>query len=460
LRTYQEVLQLARLSGDQALEGKSLLEIAHAYRDAGNNEQALLFYENALALGQVLGNVNLRKDALTDAAKLYALLDRPEQALRTYEQAYALAQEIGDQGAAGEALVGRGRAYLRLGQCMEALQSYQDALITAQRSNLGDLANTAQIELGKYYRDQGDAAQALTAMQAVLDAAIAIDDLPTQAWALTEIGRAHRDLGDYAAAQQHYAQAIVLAQRLGDVGLLAQIQIDRSKVLRLNGQAEEAVQTLQSMQPTQWAAGQSTTLSAATEGAILVELARAYAALQEYEQALQAYEQALTLARSQGTRTGVPSLAANDATVEGEILLGRGQMQAQLQQYAEGSQAYEAVLTLARVTGNLSLQARGFEGLGSLYRASQQHSQSLINYQKALPLVQQLVQRSACAGAVNPGWEAQIQKNIGKAYQALGQLDEALVAYGEVQALAVRQENAALANALGDWQCLSLAGQL
>jgi len=191
-------------------EGAWLGKLGTAYRNLGQVEQAITYYQQALAIAQEIGDRLNEGVWLGSLGLAYRNLGQVEQAITYYQQALVIAQEIGDRLNKGAWLGRLGLAYADLGQVEQAITYYQQALVIAQEigdrrregSNLG--------RLGLAYRNLGQVEQAITYYQQALVIAQEIGDRRREGSNLGRLGLAYADLGQVEQARQYMEQALCI----------------------------------------------------------------------------------------------------------------------------------------------------------------------------------------------------------------------------------------------------------
>jgi tetratricopeptide (TPR) repeat protein len=149
-------------------EGTVLGSLGIVYRDQGQVEQAIEYYEKALAIDREIGDRRNEGALLGRLGLAYADMGQAEQAIEHYQQALAIAREVGDRRNEGEWLGGLGNAYSALGQAERAIEQYEQALEIARE--LGDRVNegTWLTNLGRSYAGLGQADRARECLERAL----------------------------------------------------------------------------------------------------------------------------------------------------------------------------------------------------------------------------------------------------------------------------------------------------
>lgn len=163
--TYQDLLTLARTTGDSALEVEALTQLAYIYQEDNQAEQAVAVQQQLVQTYQNQQNfqpIPALKLAMADS---YVLLGRPDLAATSYQEAFATARSTQQLAYASEALQRLADLYRSLDRLNDALIVYQLLLDVEQQSyNSFGMMNTYD-QIGQVYRAQGNQSQANAAFR-------------------------------------------------------------------------------------------------------------------------------------------------------------------------------------------------------------------------------------------------------------------------------------------------------
>jgi len=128
--------------------GNNLSNIGIVYKNLGDYQKALSYYERALAIRREIGDKKGEGADLTNIGVVYANLGDYQKVLSYYERALAIRREIGDKKGEGADLGNIGVVYANLGDYQKALSYYERSLAIGQgigvptgrqRANMADV---------------------------------------------------------------------------------------------------------------------------------------------------------------------------------------------------------------------------------------------------------------------------------------------------------------------------------
>jgi tetratricopeptide (TPR) repeat protein len=163
--TYQEILTLARSTGNQANEITALQQLGSIYQQNNQPEQAIDAEKQLVEIYQKQQNfvpIPALKLALGDN---YRLLNRLDLAATSYQEAFATARSVQQYAYAEDALQKLAELYQAANRPDDALVVYQLLLdVNRQSYNTFGMMNTYD-QLGQLYKARGNSSQALTAFR-------------------------------------------------------------------------------------------------------------------------------------------------------------------------------------------------------------------------------------------------------------------------------------------------------
>jgi predicted ATPase len=224
-----------------------------------------------------------------------------DNARARYEESLVIRRDLEDRPNAAALLSNLGIVARSQGNYETARALHEEAL--ALRTELGDkwaIANSCH-NLGNVYLDEGNYLAARTQLEAAVSLLREIGDRQAIANALHSLANVMRDQGDHAASRAQYQESLTILRELGDrwivahlledMGVLATLQAQPERALRLAGAAaalrEEMGSPLSSayqkkldkmLEPARQAAGGTATERAIAQGrAMALEQAMDYA---------------------------------------------------------------------------------------------------------------------------------------------------------------------------------------
>jgi tetratricopeptide (TPR) repeat protein len=310
---YQQALQFTRETGDRRGEGAALNNLGLAYKDLGQYERAIDFYQQYLTMAREIGDRRGEGNALGNLGVAYNDLGQYERAIDFSQQHLTMAREIGDRRGEGNALGNLGLAYYSLGQYERAIDFHQQSLTIARE--IGDRRGEGNAlgNLGLVHKSLGQYERAINFYQQALDILREIGDRRGEVIALGNLGNTYHNLGQYERAIDFHQQSLTIAREIG------------------NRQGE---------------------------GNALGNLGNTYHNLGQYERAIDFHQQYLTIVREIGDRRG-----------EGIALVNMGETQLKLKEYPESLTNNQAALEIFQEIGDRTNEAEAFKNLAKLHQA-------------------------------------------------------------------------------------------
>jgi tetratricopeptide (TPR) repeat protein len=139
--SHEEVLELARGSGDRGGVSSALNNLATALQAAGRLDEALARHRESLAVNTECGDLRMIAMNHNNIANAFYLRERLPEALEECETAIRIRREIGETSGLASSLHNRGAMLHKSGRSDEALASIREALEFRRR--LGDRAGIA-----------------------------------------------------------------------------------------------------------------------------------------------------------------------------------------------------------------------------------------------------------------------------------------------------------------------------
>ena len=178
LTLYEEARVIAtQVSDGEGYEASILLNVAAAYSQLEQYQQAQETYDRVLAIWEQLEGENTtqltvtRKKAATLNNLGYTLRasGQDSEALITYERALSLWQQVGDRRGAASTLTNIGVSYANLGDPTEAFDYYERAL--PLRQQVGDRRGEAETlyRMAQVERERGNTQAALDRIQGAIE---------------------------------------------------------------------------------------------------------------------------------------------------------------------------------------------------------------------------------------------------------------------------------------------------
>jgi tetratricopeptide (TPR) repeat protein len=208
----------ARRLGDREAEGNHLGSLGLAYKNLGEMEKAVDYYQQALVIARHLGDRRNEGTHLGNLGNACLLLGQMEKAVEHFEQALAIARETGDRQAEGTRLGSLGNACIPRGEMEQAVVYYQQAMVIARETGDRESEGNSLGNLGNAYFALGEIEKAVDHYQQALAIARQIGDRHGEGNQLGNLGLVHRHQGDSARAYDLLTQALTSFEAIEDPG--------------------------------------------------------------------------------------------------------------------------------------------------------------------------------------------------------------------------------------------------
>jgi CHAT domain-containing protein len=213
--TFERTLLLTRAEG---LGGRNevqyLNNLGIAYKDLGQYDKSLGFYQQALARAQALRDQDFEAAVLNNMGNVERLKKESAKALELHTRALTGSRATGAKPTEARSLSAIGATYFELGDYAKALEYHREAL--AIRRQLVDRAGEAASldGVGLALHRLGDHVAALEALQDALAIRKAIREQYGQADSLAHLAVLERDRNNLSEALRHVAAAVDLEEAL------------------------------------------------------------------------------------------------------------------------------------------------------------------------------------------------------------------------------------------------------
>ncbi|NET55239.1 MAG: tetratricopeptide repeat protein [Symploca sp. SIO2E6] len=223
--SWQEILAISELNlfinrkiGDSYHEAIALHSIGWSYRNLGDYQQSLYFYQQALDIATESSEQHFSAFVLIEIGLLYIDLAKYEEALKPLQQSLVILENDSANGPADLkhfALNQIGLVYKNREQYEKALQICDQAL-DATRSATGSIWDLHNIlnNCGEVYFQMGRYDQALAWYREAKKHSDILGDPGAKGFILNSIASAYTKMGDYTQALETYRQALALFQEL------------------------------------------------------------------------------------------------------------------------------------------------------------------------------------------------------------------------------------------------------
>jgi tetratricopeptide (TPR) repeat protein len=170
IKYYEQALVIAREIGDRRREGIWLGNLGIAYRDLGQVEKATEYHEQALEIAQEIGHRYLEVNELVNKGNIISDISEFDNAVKFYNQAIAIADEIKNIQPQNEARWGLALSQLFSGD----LENAHSTAESARRYDYPKNNHNVLVLMGVIALRQGDSVSAKNAFKAAVEASDAL----------------------------------------------------------------------------------------------------------------------------------------------------------------------------------------------------------------------------------------------------------------------------------------------
>lgn len=216
IRWLEIAVSSARRLTHREGEGIALSNLGNAYRNVGETELAIQFFEEALIIARERDDLKNEGITLNNLGIVYVDRGETQRAIEYFEQRLTIARKVGDRRGEGKVLGNLGVAHYDLNEVERALEFFQQALVIARE--LGDrrVEGNALGNLGMTYTALGETEKAMHLYEQQLTIAREIDDPRSECTALWNMSLTFDRLGQRAQAIQHAEYSLRIHEQIED----------------------------------------------------------------------------------------------------------------------------------------------------------------------------------------------------------------------------------------------------
>ena len=202
--------------GPQKLLADSLYKLASKYDKAGDNKQAVVFFEKSLTIYQKIGENKGIGDCLNRIGAIWYYQGNFTKALYFFEKSVVAYKSAGNKKGIGLALTSVGAVHQSLGNYPRALEFYKQAV--GIQNELGDEGTIAALtqNIGSIYFVLKDYPNAMKYHSKAYSMSKKLKDQKTIAQYLNITGFIYVKLGNYEKALESLNQALTIANKEKD----------------------------------------------------------------------------------------------------------------------------------------------------------------------------------------------------------------------------------------------------
>lgn len=152
VRLAEEGIALARATGDEAMEGKLIMNLGAAYMRQPNHELSLEYLDSAALIAVRIGDRQLEGRVYNSMANVYGSQKKSSTAMEYYQRSLDIAEEVGDLHRVASLYNNMGALLANQSQWERAQPYYIRALVSARTIGDSSLMASAHFNLGLNYR--------------------------------------------------------------------------------------------------------------------------------------------------------------------------------------------------------------------------------------------------------------------------------------------------------------------
>ncbi len=215
IRSFQDALPLRQAAGDLRGEAYTTMNLARAFLDQDEIQQAFDTYSQALEL---LDSRDSESRALVKHSLgfLYLTLGQPEAALKKFHEAEQAFSALDNASWQAASLSQLGEAYQRLGQTDRSFACHQEALALRERVKDRRGQASSHIRIGQAYQTKGELDLTLEYFNKAYSILNEIRDLALEARLLRYFGHLHLEMKVPGEAINFFRKSADVYRRIGE----------------------------------------------------------------------------------------------------------------------------------------------------------------------------------------------------------------------------------------------------
>jgi len=458
---YEQALAICRKIGNQKNETYWLNRLGIAYQDSGQTDKAIKCYEMALIICRKNDYRQEECYCLENMGLIYKLLAQVEKVIKYYEQGLEISRKIKDQQKECRFLEALGFEYQDLGDVHKAEEYYDQALVISRQCEYKWCEGFVLCNLGVLYNNLGQVEKAIKYSEQSLVIERGIGDQNTVGHILRNLGISYDTLGQVEKSIEYFKKALHISRKIGDKrhesSDLNSIGLAYSNL----GQLEKSIKYYEQLLHINKEIGDKQ-----MEGETLYSLGFMYLNLGQMEKAKEYFKQSLPIYRENGEKEKELSLLYNlgltyfnfdqinkaieyykqallinreigDIHSLGSIVENIAFAYSNLGQVEQSIKYYEQSLAFYKEIGDKKKEGSILNDIGSVYYNSNQIEKAIEYYKQALDINKNIEDKQS---------EGMVLNNLGIAHYALRQVNKAIDFYN--QALAISWKSTGMVSIL------------
>jgi len=225
-----------------SLEGTLAKDRGVVYRDKGEWERAIAYYERSLALKEKAGDEYGMAPTFHDLGLMYQYKGKLDKAIEYHERSLAIMERMGDKHGMSRIFNSLGDVYQAKGEWELAIEYYERSLAILEE--VGDehgMAGTFN-SLGGVYRAKGEWDRAIEYYERSLAIREKVGDEHGMATTFNSLGSVYRAKGEWERAIEYYERSLAFQEKVGGEHGMAATFSNLGRVYQAKGEWERAIE--------------------------------------------------------------------------------------------------------------------------------------------------------------------------------------------------------------------------
>lgn len=213
---YESALKIAKENNDEKAEGNNLGYLGNAYRNIGKLEESTKYYENAIQILRKVGDIRGEGINYGNLGIAYSDGGKTEEAIECYQKALEISRKCDEKGEEGNYLGNLGSAYRNLGELDKSIEYYINAIKILNQ--VGDRRRKGNHigNLGSSYRDLGNQEKAIKCYKSAIKILRSVGDKRREGNHLGNLGSVYLDLKEPKTTIQYCEKGQKILKDVGD----------------------------------------------------------------------------------------------------------------------------------------------------------------------------------------------------------------------------------------------------
>ncbi|HRJ87325.1 MAG TPA: CHAT domain-containing protein [Pyrinomonadaceae bacterium] len=241
LENFNRSLAIRREVNDRRGEALVLINLGKSFDDGGEKQKAIEYYESALAITEELKDTRNKATVLNNLGSVQQDLGDFQKAFDLYQTSLRLRREIGDGFGEAASLNNLASLYRTLGDFDQALALMQEVRLKHNKSGSKREEAKSLGSIGAVYWAMNDRSSALDHYSKALELHQSIENNEGRAVLLRNIGLVHLESNDARTAIPYFQQSLELAETAGDAASVGDIVLLLARAFASLNENENAV---------------------------------------------------------------------------------------------------------------------------------------------------------------------------------------------------------------------------